>query len=260
MIDEKIISQAIIESYMKELISSLEVDVAIAGAGPSGLICGYYLAKEGVKVAIFERNLKVGGGMPGGGMMFNRIVVQEEAKNIMEEFNITLEEYKDNLYIAGSIETISAFTYKAIKKGVKIFNLIGVEDVIIRENRVEGVVLNWTSVKIANLHVDPLGVKSKFVVDATGHDSEICRIVEKKVGGIEVKGEKSMWAEKGEEEIIENTKEVYPGLIVCGMAANAFYGSPRMGAIFGGMLLSGKKAAEIIIKGGDYGKNDSRDK
>jgi len=32
------------------------------------------------------------------------------------------------------------------------------------------------------------------------------------------------------------------------MAANAVAGSPRMGAVFGGMLLSGKKAAEIAIK------------
>ena len=56
-----------------------------------------------------------------------------------------------------------------------------------------------------------------------------------------------MWAEKGEAEIVENTKEVYPGLLVAGMAANAAYGSPRMGAIFGGMLLSGKRAAELAL-------------
>jgi thiamine thiazole synthase len=57
-----------------------------------------------------------------------------------------------------------------------------------------------------------------------------------------------MWAEVGERELIENTKEVYPGLFVAGMAANAVYGSPRMGAIFGGMLLSGKRAAELVMK------------
>jgi thiamine thiazole synthase len=57
-----------------------------------------------------------------------------------------------------------------------------------------------------------------------------------------------MWAERGEKEIVENTKEVYPGLIVAGMAANAVFGSPRMGAIFGGMLLSGKRAAEVAIE------------
>jgi thiamine thiazole synthase len=60
-------------------------------------------------------------------------------------------------------------------------------------------------------------------------------------------GEKPMWAEKGEKEIIGNAKEVYPGLIVCGMAANAAFGSPRMGATFSGMLLSGKIAAEVAL-------------
>ncbi len=44
---------------------------------------------------------------------------------------------------------------------------------------------------------------------------------------------------------MKNTIEVYPGLIVTGMAANAVCGSPRMGAIFGGMLISGKRAAEL---------------
>ena len=57
-----------------------------------------------------------------------------------------------------------------------------------------------------------------------------------------------MNAEIGEKEVVENTKEVYPGLYVAGMSANAVYESQRMGPIFGGMLLSGKKAAELILK------------
>jgi thiamine thiazole synthase len=32
------------------------------------------------------------------------------------------------------------------------------------------------------------------------------------------------------------------------MGANAVYGAPRMGPIFGGMLLSGEKAAKLILK------------
>jgi ribose 1,5-bisphosphate isomerase len=36
-------------------------------------------------------------------------------------------------------------------------------------------------------------------------------------------------------------------LYVCGMASSAVGGTPRMGPIFGGMLLSGKKVAEAII-------------
>ena len=40
----------------------------------------------------------------------------------------------------------------------------------------------------------------------------------------------------------------YTGLFVSGMAANGVSGSFRMGPIFGGMLMSGKKAAELICE------------
>jgi thiazole biosynthesis enzyme len=254
-INEVTISKAITESFIKDFLKAMEVDVAIAGAGPSGMTAAYYLAREGAKTAIFERQLRIGGGMPGGGMMFNRIVVQEEGKRLLDEFEVQTREYEKGYYIADSLETIATICSKTIKAGVKIFNLVSVEDVVIRENdRVAGLVLNWSATSLAGLHVDPLALRAKIVIDATGHASEICRIVEKKIGaklGTKtggVIGEKPMWAEVGEKEIIENTKEVYPGLIVAGMAANAVFGSPRMGAIFGGMLLSGKRAAEIAIK------------
>ena len=139
-----------------------------------------------------------------------------------------------------------------MKSGVTLFNLISAEDLIIRENRVTGLVLNWTAVEMASLHVDPLTIRSKCVVDATGHATEVVRILEKKndvklfseTG--KIMGEKSLWAEAAEKDTMSNTKEVFPGLYVTGMAANATFGSYRMGPIFGGMLLSGEKAASLI--------------
>ena len=63
-----------------------------------------------------------------------------------------------------------------------------------------------------------------------------------------VVGEMSMWADRGEELTVDNASEVFPNLFVTGMAANAVKGAPRMGPIFGGMLLSGEKIAKIISK------------
>lgn len=250
--DEITITRAITESYTRELLDFLEVDVAIVGAGPSGLVAAYYLAKKGKKTVIYERKLSVGGGMWGGGMMFNRIVVQAEAKEILDELGVTAKEYQQGLYVVDSVEAVSTFCSRAIKAGARIFNLLTVEDVMIREDdRIAGLVLNWSAVDIAGLHIDPLAIKSKLVIDATGHDAEICRIVARKIGPkLRTKtggviGEKSMWAEVGEKELVKNTREVFPGLLVTGMAANAVFGCPRMGAIFGGMLLSGRKAAEL---------------
>ena len=255
MMDEVTISRAIIESYMKDLLDAMELDVAIVGAGPAGMVAAYYLAKERIKTAIFERKLSIGGGIWGGGMMFNKIVTQAEGKEILDEFGVTSSQYQDGYYIANAVEVASTICSLVVKSGVKVFNLISVEDVVIREaDRVSGLVLNWSSVSLANLHIDPLAIRSKLVIDATGHDCEICRLVTEKVGGKlrtstgKVIGEKPMWAEMGEKGVYENTGEVYPGLIAAGMAAAAVFGSPRMGPIFGGMLLSGKKAAQVAIK------------
>jgi thiazole biosynthesis enzyme len=252
MIKEPVISRAIIETYLKELLDSVESDVVIAGAGPSGLCAGYYLAKKGLKAILFERGLKLGGGMPGGGIMFNRIVVQEEGRSLLDEFGIRFHEYQKGYYVANSLEATACLADKAIKAGLRIFNLISIEDVIVRESQVHGVVINWSSVELAKLHIDPVSFETKVVIDATGHPCEIVHIVERKSGGKlltpsgKIEGEKSMWADVAERMTIENTKEVYPNLYVCGMAANAVFGGPRMGPIFGGMLISGKKVAERV--------------
>jgi thiamine thiazole synthase len=253
-LDEIKISKAIIESYKDKLIKALDVDVAIVGAGPAGMTCGYYLAKGGERVVLFERKLSVGGGMWGGGIMFNEIVVQEKAKEILNEFGIKTRVYEKGYYLADSIESVSTICSKTVKAGVKIFNLLSAEDVMIRKGRICGLVLNWTAVEIANLHVDPITMKANAVVDATGHAAEVVRIAERK-SGIKLKtktgkvmGERSMWAEAAEDTIVKNSKEACPGLYVCGMSANAVFGGPRMGPIFGGMLLSGEKLAQDLLK------------
>ncbi|MDI6751749.1 MAG: sulfide-dependent adenosine diphosphate thiazole synthase [bacterium] len=251
-LDDIVVSKAIIERWSKDLVDSLESDVAIAGGGPAGLTAGYYLAKKGFKVVLFERKLSVGGGMWGGGMMYNKCVFQELSIPVLEEFKIRYEEYQPGYFLTDSLETVSCLCLEAIRAGVRIFNLISVEDVMIREEGVTGLVLNWSAVDIAKLHVDPLTIRSKYVVDASGHAAEVAHIIVRKIGKKlltetgELVGENPMWAEIGERLIVENTKEIYPGVYVAGMASNAVFGGPRMGPIFGGMLLSGKRVAEIV--------------
>lgn len=247
------VTRIIFERFYKEFSENIEIDVAIAGAGPSGLVAGKYLAEKNKKVVIFERKLSVGGGMWGGGMTFPVIVIQKSSLPILNDVGISARNEGNGYYSANSIEAVCKLANSAIVAGCKIFNCISVEDVMCRNGKVSGVVINWSAVEIAGLHVDPLTIGAKAVVDATGHASEICKIVQNKVGKLhtasgKIEGEKSMWAEIGEKLIVENTKKVYPGLYVAGMAANAVMGSPRMGPIFGGMLLSGKKVAELIIK------------
>jgi len=253
VIKEQRITKHIIDQFYNDFISSLDLDVAIAGGGPSGLVAGRDLALKGKKVALFERKLSIGGGMWGGGMTFPTIVVQEPSLPILEENGINVKDVGDGYYTADSIEATCKLAAKAIDAGVKIFNTISVEDVMFKNDRISGVVINWSAVEIAGLHVDPLSIGARAVIDATGHPSEVVNIVQKKIGKLSVptgkiEGEKSMWAEEGERTVIENTGEVFPGLYVTGMAANAVLGGPRMGPIFGGMLLSGRKVAELVLK------------
>lgn len=260
-ISEIEVTRGIVEGFTRDFLDSLQLDVAIAGGGPSGMVCAYFLAKEGLKVAIFERDLHIGGGMWGGGMLFPRIIVQDEAMDIVRGFGIRFEPFSDGYHVGDSVETVTKCTAAAIDAGVRIWVGVSVEDVMIKEDdRIAGVVLNWRAVELANLHVDPLALEAKVVIDATGHDANVVRTVRRKIPGCrlftetgDVVGEKPMWAEVGESELVHNTRQVYPGLLVAGMAANAVYGAPRMGAIFGGMFLSGRKAAELaseLVRGG----------
>lgn len=248
------VSKGIINTYFEKLQSNLDLDVAIVGGGPSGIVAAYYMAKAGLKVALFDRKLSPGGGMWGGAMMFNQVVIQKEAMDIIKDFDINSTSFDDNLFTIDSVESTSSLLYHAVHAGATIFNCYSVEDVVFKNNVVSGIVVNWTPVLLEKLHVDPLNIMAKYVIDGTGHDSEICKTVARK-NGIrldtetgDVIGERSLDVIAGEEEVVKGTKEIYPGLYVCGMAASAVSGTPRMGPIFGGMLMSGKKVAEMIIK------------
>jgi len=257
-LDDVKVSRAIIEGYYNKLLEILELDVALVGCGPANLVCGSLLGEKGVKAAIFESKLAPGGGMWGGGMMFNEIVVQESALSILDKLGVNYQSYKDDYYTADSVEATSTLISRCVKSGTRIFNLIKVVDVMFREvekvKRVNGLVLQWTPVEHMGLHVDPLSIRADYVVDGTGHPAEVCNVVARKMDAQldtrtgQVVGEMSMWADRGEELTVENTSEVYPGLYIAGMAANAAKGAPRMGPIFGGMLLSGQKTARILLE------------
>ena len=253
---ETTISRAIVENFSAKLLDSLTVDVAIVGAGPSALVAAHYLAKAGISVAIFERKLAPGGGTWGGGMLFNEVVVQDASLEILDEFGIKHKPIPSapGYNTLDSVEMASGLIFGAVSAGAKIFNAVSVEDIVFRGEQVGGLVINWTPVERLGMHVDPLTVISQCVLDGTGHPSEIMHLAVEKAqlklatttGGI--LGEKPMWVDSGEASTVENTREYFPGLFACGMSANNVMGGYRMGPIFGGMMLSGRKAADLIRK------------
>ena len=245
---EHLVSTAIAGDYFDKLRSSFAADVAIAGGGPSGLVAGALLAEMGFSVNLYEKNLSPGGGMWGGAMMFNSIVIEEAAGDIASASGIMLRRGNESGYLADSVQATAALVSRACTAGVRVFNCTAVEDVSVDgSSRVNGVVVNWSPALKLGMYVDPLMARARCVLDATGHPAfVVAKLLSRNPGGTKVPGEGCLNILQGERHTVEHTGEVFPGLFVSGMSACACGGGNRMGPVFGGMLLSGEKAAGEI--------------
>ena len=249
-LDETKISKAIIQTYSERLVDRVNSDVLIVGAGPAGMVAAYYLTRDGFKATILERRLSPGGGVWGGGMGMSQAVVQDDAVPILDEFGVRHKEAGDGLHTADAVELASAVCAKTIQTGAEIFNLTMAEDVAVHADRVVGVVVNKSMIGGA-LPVDPVTFHAKATIDTTGHEAVIVNAMRKR--GLLPESsparhgvEGPMDATLGEAFVVEKVCEVFPGLWVSGMSVCAALGGPRMGPIFGGMLLSGKNVAEKV--------------
>ncbi len=248
---EKEVTRAIANGFIKDLNKYADSDVIIVGGGPSGLMAAKELAEKGVGALVVERNNYLGGGFWIGGYLMNKVTLRAPSQHILDKLGVPYEEASKGLYVADGPHACSKLIGAACDAGAKILNMTIIDDVILREKgRVGGVVINWTPVTALPREitcVDPVGLECKVLIDATGHDAAVVRTLERR-GMIKVQGYGAMWVERSEELVVEHTGEVYPGLIVTGMAVSTVYGLPRMGPTFGSMLLSGKRAAEVAYE------------
>ena len=247
---EKQVTRALVREFAAQFDDYVETDVLIAGAGPSGLMCGKLLAEAGVKVMIIERNNYLGGGFWIGGYLMNKVVLREPANHVLEELGVPHKQVAPGLYVADGPHACSKLIAAACDAGVKFQNMTSVDDVVVREGRrVAGLVINWTPVQALPRQitcVDPVALETKLVVDATGHDASVVKLLAAR-GAASVPGCDPMWVERSEDAVVQRTGVVYPGLMAIGMAVASVYGLPRMGPSFGAMLLSGIKGAEIAL-------------
>ena len=247
---ERDVTRAIIGEFAAQFSDYAESDVVIAGAGPSGLLCGKRLAEAGRKVLIVEQNNYLGGGFWIGGYLMNKVTVRRPATEFLDELGVPHKEVSDGLHVADGPHACSKLIAAACDAGVKFANMTAVEDVVLGDgDAVGGLVVNWSPVGALPRNVtcaDPVAVEAKVVVDATGHDAVVAAKLADR-GLLEVPGCGAMSVRRSEDAVVERTGAVYPGLVAIGMAVSALHGLPRMGPTFGAMLLSAERGAECVL-------------
>lgn len=251
---ERDITRQIAREHYKAFDQLIESDAIIVGAGPSGLICARDLAAMGFRTLVVEQALALGGGFWSGGYLMNKATICAPANDILEELGVPCQQVKDcaGMYLVDPPHATGALIAEAYRAGAKILNLTRVVDLILRgDGKLEGVVVNNTTAEMAGhdvIHVDPIALESRVVIDATGHDAVVVNLLHRRNRYRPVPGNGAMWVSRSEEAVMEQTGEVYPNCFVVGLAVAAVYGTPRMGPAFGSMLLSGRYGAQLVKK------------
>ena len=247
---EVVITRAIAKEFHEVLDDRAESDVIIIGAGPAGLTASRELSNMGYKVLVIEQNNYLGGGYWLGGYMMNPVTVREPAQKFWDELGVPYKKVAEGLYLTPGPHAVSKLIGAACDSGVKFLQLTKFDDLVLKNGRVAGIVVNWMPVSALPRNitcVDPIALEAKIVVDASGHDSvAVKRLVDR--GLAEWKGMEPMHVNDGEEHVVNKTGQIYPGLVAAGMSVTETYGLARMGPTFGSMLYSGKKAAQIVAE------------
>ncbi|XP_074557319.1 thiamine thiazole synthase 2, chloroplastic [Curcuma longa] len=256
-IKESIVSREMTRRYMTDMITYADTDVVVVGAGSAGLSCAYELSKDpSVRVAIVEQSVSPGGGAWLGGQLFSAMVIRKPAHLFLDELGVPYDE-ADNYVVVrhAALFTSTIMSRLLARPNVKLFNAVAAEDLIVKDDRVAGVVTNWALVSMnhdTQSCMDPNVMEARVVVSSCGHDGPFGATGVKRlkdIGMIEsVPGMKALDMNTAEDAIVRLTREVVPGMIVTGMEVAEIDGAPRMGPTFGAMLISGQKAAHLALK------------
>ncbi len=254
-IKESEVSKEMTSRYMKDMMDYAESDIIIIGAGPAGLSAAYELSKQpNLKIAIIEASVAPGGGAWLGGQLFSSMIVRKPANSLLDELEIEYDDKGNYVVVKHAALFTSTILSKLLKNGVKLFNALAVEDFIVKEGIVHGVVTNWALVSKAHgtqSCMDPQVMESKVVISTCGHDGPfgatgVKRLAE--IGLIEkIPGMKALDMNMAEDAVVANTCEIVPGMIIAGMEVAEAFGTPRMGPTFGAMFMSGIKAAKLAL-------------
>ncbi|KAK0187848.1 thiazole biosynthetic enzyme [Armillaria mellea] len=268
-IQESQVSRAMIKRYFETMYDRAVSDVVIVGAGSAGLTCAYHLAstRPDLKVTIIEANVAPGGGAWLGGQLMSPMIIRKPADAFLRELDVPYED-EGPFVVVKHAALFTSMLLSAVLKlpNVVLMNATAVEDLIIHEDfagkqRVAGVVTNWTLVALnhdTQSCMDPNTITAPIIVSATGHDGPMGAFSAKRLvsAGLlkELGNMRGLDMNRAEPAIVNNTRQVAPGLIMTGMELSEHDGSNRMGPTFGAMIGSGIKAAKEAIRAYDAAK------
>ncbi|VAH82921.1 unnamed protein product [Triticum turgidum subsp. durum] len=262
---ESVASREMIRRYMTDMIADVNTDVIIIGTGSAGLSCAYELSKDpSVNIAIIQRSVSPGGSGWLGSQLFSAMVVRKPAHLFLDELNIEYDEQEDYVVIKhAALFTSTVLSRLLARPNVKLFNGVVVEDLVVKEHRVTGVVTNWALVWMnqdthsqTQSHMDANVMEAKIVVSSCGHEGlfsangkGVKRLED--IGMIKTvprTGMEALDTNVSEDAIVGLTREVVPGMIVAGIEVAEIDGPQRMCPTFGATIISGQKAAHLALK------------
>ena len=222
-IREAQVNREMVTRYMNDMLYYAESDVVIVGCGSAGLSCAWELSKDpSLKIAIIEQSVSPGGGCWLGGQLFSAMVVRKPADKFLNELGIPYDEKEDYVVVKhAALFTSTILSKLLMRPNVKLFNATAVEDLIVKNGKVAGVVTNWTLVSLnhdTQSCMDPNVMEAKVVVSGTGHDGPMGASSVKRLESIglieQKKGMLSLDMNAAEDDIVRYTREVVPGMVV----------------------------------------------
>jgi len=166
-----------------------KVTVVVVGAGLAGLSAAYSLAKEGIDVLIVERGDYPGSKSITGGRMYflpirniypeiwsqapwERHVVKESLTLVSEHSSLSIEfhnqKYNDQPYHSFTVLASKFnrwFAQKVTEKGARIINKYKVDDLILDQGKVKGIVVGGSKIE-ADVVIAADGVMSQMAEKA----------------------------------------------------------------------------------------------
>lgn len=231
-------------------------DAIIVGGGVAGTVASYLLAKEGLEVLLVERGNFAGSKNVSGGRIYShslekifpnfgqeapveRKITREKISLMTEESNVTIDFYSNSLGKQGS-DSYSVLrsvfdqwlAEKAEEAGVQIVSGIRVDDLIVRDGKVCGVIAGEDELE-ANVTILADGVNS-LLAQKIGFRTEL----------------KPDQVAVGAKEIIELPAEVINDRFNCRDGEGTawlFAGTPSGGRVGGGFLYTNKESLSLGI-------------